>query len=83
MLKSNIRDYKCCHPSVYSQRNSDGKILLQNQKCQDRKNGKFTYKWLGSCTVANITKTVLCALMNKKGETLRKKCNVNLLKRYF
>ena len=53
------------------------------QKAQDRQGGKFACKWLGPHTVANITKTGLCTLMIEKGEALRKKYNVSLLKQIF
>ena len=79
-----LREYKYRHQSVYSQLTiNNNKVLLQNQKRQDRKVGKFTYNWLGPYTVVNMTKTGLRTLMNKKGKTLRKKYNVSLLKRIF
>ena len=48
------------------------KVLLQNLKRQDRKGGKFTYKWIGPYTIESISKTGLCALTNQKGVTLKK-----------
>ena len=55
----------------------------QNKKPLDRQGGKFTCKWLGPYTKANITKTGHCPLAKEKGETLLEKYNVSLLKRYF
>ena len=49
-------------------------MLLQNQKRQGRKDGKFRYISGLVHTLAYITKTVFCTLNNKKGETRRKKC---------
>ena len=49
-------------------------MLLQNQKRQGRKDGKFRYISGLVHTLAYITKTVFCTLNNKKGESLRKKC---------
>ena len=77
------RDYKNCHQSVCSQLNIDDKVLIENEKFKDRNSGKYTYTWLGSYTVANIIKTGVCTLMNKKGEIIRKNCNISLLKRHF
>ena len=55
-------------------------MLLQNQKRQNRKGGKFTYKWIGSYTIKSISKTGLCVLVNEKDVILKKKYNVSLLK---
>ena len=58
------------------------KVLLQNQRRQDRKRGKFSYKWIGPYTIKSISKTGLCVLINEKGFVLKKKYNVSLLKPY-
>ena len=42
-------------------------LLLQNQRRKYRTGGKFSYKWIKA-----ITKTCLCALLNKQGKALRK-----------
>ena len=55
-------------------------MLLQNQRRQDRKAGKFSHKWIGPYTVKSISKTGLCVLINEKGFVLKRKCNVSLLK---
>ena len=57
-------------------------MLLQNQRRQDRKGGKFSYKWIGPYTIKSISKTGLCVLISEKGFVLKKKYNVSLLKPY-
>ena len=59
------------------------KVLLQNVKRQDRKGGKFTFKWIGPYIIQSISKTGVCALSNQKGVTLKKKYNVSLLKPFY
>ena len=58
------------------------KVLLQNQRRQDRKGGKFLYKWIRPYTIKSISKTGLCVLISEKGFVLKKKYNVSLLKPY-
>ena len=58
------------------------KVLLQNQRQQDRKGGKFSYKWIGLYTIKSISKTGLCVLISEKGFVLKKRYNVSLLKPY-
>lgn len=77
------RDYNNRHSNFSSTLRIGSKVLLQNQKRQDRKGGKFTYKWTGPYTIKATTKTGLCTLVNKQDETLRKKYNVSLLKPFF
>ena len=58
------------------------KVLLQNQRRQDRKGGKFSYKWIVPYTIKSISKTRLCVLISGKGFVLNKKYNISLLKPY-
>ena len=58
------------------------KVLLQNQRLQDRKGGKFLYKWIRPYTIKSISKTGLCVLSSEKDFVLKKKYNISLLKPY-
>ena len=58
------------------------KILLKNQTREDRKGGKFSFKWLGPYTVHAISDKNICSLINKDGKLLKTKYNVSLLKPY-
>ena len=77
------KDYNKRHSTLPSTLPVGSKVLLQNLKRQDRKGGKFTYKWIGPYTIESISKTGLCALTNQKGVTLKKKYNVSLLKPFY
>ena len=57
-------------------------MLLKNKKREDRKGGKFPFKWLGPYTVHAISDNNVCYLSNKKGKVLKTKYNVSLLKPY-
>lgn len=59
------------------------KVWLKNQRRQDRKGGKFSYKWTGPYTIEHITKKGLCTLKNERSTVLAKKFNVGLLKPYL
>ena len=59
------------------------KVWLKNQRRQDRKGGKFSYKWTGPYTIEHITKKGLCTLNNERSTVLAKKFNVGLLKPYL
>ena len=74
------KDYNKRHSTPPSTLPIRSKVVIQNLKRQDRKGGKFTYKWIGPYTIESISKTGLCALTNQKGVTLKKKYNVSLLK---
>ena len=74
------KDYNKRHSTPPSTLPIGSKVVIQNLKRQDRKGGKFTYKWIGPYTIESISKTGLCALTNQKGVTLKKKYNVSLLK---
>ena len=86
----NIKKAQAKHQEDYNNRHSTisttlpigSKVLLQNQRRQDRKRGKFSYKWIGPYTIKSISKTGLCVLINEKGFVLKKKYNVSLLKPY-
>ena len=79
--KKQQRDYNRRHhvPNVLK---IGQKVLLKNQKREDRKDGNFTYKWLGPYTVHAISSKNLCSLKNQVGKTLKKKYNISLLKPY-
>ena len=77
------KDYNKRHSTPPSTLPIGSKVLLQNLKRQDRKGGKFTYKWIGPYTIESIWETGLCALTNQKGVTLKKKYNVSLLKPFY
>ena len=74
------KDYKNRHSTISTTLPIGSKVLLQNQRRQDRKGGKFSYKWIGPYTIKSISKTGLCVLINEKGFVLKKKYNVSLLK---
>ena len=61
------KDYDNRHSTVSTTLPIGFKVLLQNQRRQDRKGGKFSYKWIGPCTIKSISKTGLCVLINEKG----------------
>ena len=77
------KDYNRRHTGPTSFKIKD-KVWLKNQRRQDRKGGKFSYKWTGPYTIEHITKTGLCTLRNERSATvLAKKFNVGLLKPYL
>ena len=86
----NIKKAQAKHQKEYNNRHSTipttlpigSKLLLQNQRRQDRNGGKFSYKWIGPYTIKSISKTGRCVLINEKGFVLMKKYNVSLLKPY-
>ena len=59
------------------------KVWLKNQRRQDRKGGKFSYRWTGPYTIEHITKQGLYTLKNGRSTVLAKKFNVGLLKPYL
>ena len=76
------KDYNNRHSTISTTLPIGSKVLLQNQRRQDRKGGKFSYKWIGPYTIKSISKTGLCVLISEKGFVLKKKYNVSLLKPY-
>ena len=48
------------------------KVLLRNNKRNNRKGGKFTFKWLGPYEVDNLTDHGLASLKNQKDNALKK-----------
>ena len=48
------------------------KALLRNNKCDLRKGGKFTFKWLGTYEVDRLTNHGLVSLENQKSSVLKK-----------
>ena len=76
------KDYNNCHSTISTTLPIGSKVLSQNQRRQDRKGGKFSYKWIGPYIIKSISKTELCVLINEKGFVLKKKYNVSLLKPY-
>ena len=81
--KKQQKDYNKRHSTPPSTLPIGSKVLLQNLKRQDRKGGKFTFKWIGPYIIQSISKTGLCALSNQKGVALKKKYNVSLLKPFY
>ena len=57
------------------------KVWLKNQRRLNRKDGKFSYKWLGHYVIENISKKGLCT--NQSGVELSKKYNAAILKPYL
>ena len=86
----NIKNAQAKHQKDYNNRHSTisttlpigSKVLLQNQRRQNRKGRKFSYKWIGPYTIKSISKTGLCVLISEKGVVLKKKYNVKVLKPY-
>ena len=76
------KDYNNRHSTISTSLSIGSKVLLQNPRRQDRKGGKFSYKWIGPYTIKSISKTGLCVLISEKGFVLKKKYNVSLLKPY-
>ena len=90
-VSQNIKKAQAKHQKDYNNRHSTisttlpigSKVLLQNQRRQDRKGGKFSYKWIGPYTIKSISKTGLCVLINEKDFVFKKKYDVNVLKPYY
>ena len=76
------KDYNNCHSTISTTLPIGSKVLLQNQRRQDRKGGKLSYKWIGPYTIKSISKAGLCVLIDEKGFVLKKKYNASLLKPY-
>ena len=74
------KDYDNRHSTISTTLSIGSKVLLQNQKRQDRNGGKFSNKWIGPYAIKSISKTALCVLINGKGFALKKKYNVSFLK---
>ena len=55
-------------------------VWLRNNKRQDRKGGKLTYKWMGPYFITNITPKGVATLKNREGKILHKKYNRAQLK---
>ena len=55
-------------------------VLLRNNKRNDRKGGKFCFKWIRPYVVSDITKRGLVTLKNKDDKELKKKFNKEQLK---
>ena len=55
-------------------------VLLRNNKRNNRKGGKFCFKWIGPYVVSDITKRGLVTLKNKDDKELKKKFNKAQLK---
>ena len=58
-------------------------MFRRNNKRNDRKGGKFSYKWLGPFVVSDIAKTGLATLKNNDGKLLKTKYNIVQLKPIF
>ena len=77
------KDYNNWHRTPKAALPVGSKVLLENQKCKDRKGGKFTYKWMGPYTVKSVSKSGICVLVNEKGVQLKKNYHASLLKLYY
>ena len=76
------KDYNRRHTVPTSLKTKD-KVWLKNQRRQERKGGKFSYKWTGPYTIEHITKKGLFTLKNERSTVPAKKFNVGLLKPYL
>ena len=76
------KDYNNRHSTISTTLPIGSKVFLQNQRQQDRKEGKFSYKWIGPYSIKSISKIGLCVLTSEKGFVLKKKYSVSLLKPY-
>ena len=74
------KDYDNRHSTISTTLSIGSKVLLQNQRRQDRNGGKFSNKWIGPYAIKSISKTALCVLINGIGFALKKKYNVSFLK---
>ena len=81
--KKQQRDYNRRHSQPESTIPIGSQVLLQDLKRQDRKGGKFKFKWVGPYILTSISKRGLCELTNAKGITLKKKYNVSLVKPFY
>ena len=79
--KKQKRDYDRRHQVPNVIRVGD-RVLLKNQKREDRKGGKFTHKWVGPYIVNNVNDKTLCSLTNNAEKKLKKWYNTSLLKLY-
>ena len=55
---------------------------MENKRRHERKGGKFSYRWLGPCTVKALNKNGLASLESSKEIVLKQKYNSALLKPY-
>ena len=77
------RDYaKRNNSSVSNDICIGAQVLLRNNKRNDRKRGKFCFKWIGPYVVSDITKRGLVTLKNKDDKELKKKFNKVQLKSF-
>ena len=60
----------------------DDMVLMKNKRI-DRKDGKFSQKWLGPYVVTKISEIGFVTLKNTSGLILNKKYSVANLKHYF
>ena len=77
--KKQKRDYDRRHMSK-TEIKVDDIVLLKNNKRFDRKDGKFSQKWLGLYTVMNISDRGVATLKDALGVTLNNKYNIVQLK---
>ena len=60
----------------------DQSVLLKNQRREDRKGGKFSFKWFGPYKFHTISSNNICSLKNREDCELKTKYNISLLKPY-
>ena len=74
--KKQHRDYESRNKSsAFNDIYISAEVLLRNNKRKDRKGGKFTFMWLGTYVVSDITKKGLVTLKNKNDKELKKNHN--------
>ena len=71
------RDYDRRHSSGENQVRIDDKVLLWNDRRQDRKGGKLSNRWLGPYVVKNVNAKGVVTVANQNGVTIKKKYNIS------
>ena len=78
--KKQKKDYDSRHLSSANDIKIGDEVFARNNKRNDRKGGKFSFKWMGPYIVTDVTKSGLATLKNKEGELLKTKYNKIQLK---
>ena len=88
-ITSNIRKVQEKQKKVFDQRNLSNNevktgafILLRNDKGKARNGGKFSFAWLSSYIVSEITPKGVRTLKKRHGKILKVKYNLSKLKLY-
>ena len=64
------KDYSNRHSIISTTLPIGFKVLLQNQRRQDRKGGEFSYKWIGPYTIKSISSPKLDFLLSSMKKVL-------------